>query len=164
MSDNSHRVKNRAGIVFLLCLTAVALCFCYVLIAPFLKSIVLSAVLAVLFYPLHSRIARRIRIRNVSALLSTCLVVLCIVSVAVFLGRAIATGLRDVYQSLSNSGDGSERLSLYLVHLFERAVDLVSSYLPISSSDLRSATVKQADKGVFHQRKKSSSLISAQWE
>jgi len=148
VSDNSHRVKNRAGIVFLLCLTAVALCFCYVLIAPFLKSIVLSAVLAVLFYPLHSRIARRIRIRNVSALLSTCLVVLCIVSVAVFLGRAIATGLRDVYQSLGTPGDGGERLSLYLIHIFERAVELVSSYLPISTTDLRGATVNQAEKGV----------------
>ncbi len=148
MSESSNKTKSRAGLVFLLVLTAVALCFCYVLIAPFLKSILLSAVLAILFYPLHSRIDRRIRNRNVSALLSTCLVVLVIVLSAVFLGRALATGLRDVYQALRSSGDGSERLSLYVIHLFERAVELVSSYLPISTSDLRSATVNQAEKGV----------------
>ena len=148
MSEPSNKTKNRAGLVFLLCLTVVALCFCYVLIAPFLKSILLSAVLAILFYPLHSRIVRRIRNRNVSALLSTCLVVLFIVLSAVFLGRALATGLRDIYQSLGSTGDEGERLSLYLIHIFERAVELVSSYLPISTTDLRGATVNQAEKGV----------------
>ncbi len=148
MPETSDKTKKRAGLIFLLCLTVAALSFCYVLIAPFLRPILLSAVLAIPFYPLHSRIVRRIRNRNVSALLSTCLVVLLIVLSAVFLGRALATGLRDVYQSLSNSSDGNERLSLYLVHLFERAVDLVSSYLPISDSDLRTAIANQAQKAV----------------
>jgi predicted PurR-regulated permease PerM len=148
LPETSDKTKKRAGLIFLLCLTVAALSFCYVLIAPFLRPILLSAVLAILFYPLHSRIVRRIRNRNLSALLSTCLVVLLIVLSAVFLGRALATGLRDVYQSLSNSSDGSERLSLYLVHLFERAVDLVSSYLPISNSDLRTAMANQAQKAV----------------
>lgn len=148
MTENGNKLKNRAGLVFLLGLTAVALYFCYVLVAPFLRPILFSVVLAVLSYPLHSRIQRRVRNRNVSALLSTCLVVLFIVLSMALLGRALATGLRDVYQSLSSSGDGSERLSLYLIHLFERALELVSSYLPISTSDLRSATVNQAEKGV----------------
>jgi predicted PurR-regulated permease PerM len=146
--ENGNKLKNRAGLVFLLGLTAVALYFCCVLVAPFLRPILFSIVLAVLSYPLHSRIQRRVRNRNVSALLSTCLVVLFIVLSMALLGRALATGLRDVYQSLSGSGDGSERLSLYLIHLFERALELVSSYLPISTSDLRSATVNQAEKGV----------------
>jgi len=148
VSEPSNKTRNRAALVFLLCLTVVALCFCYVLIAPFLKSIVLSAVLAILFYPLHSRIVHRIRNRNVSALLSTCLVVLFIVLSAAFLGRALATGLRDIYQSLGSTGDGGERLSLYLIHILERAVELVSTYLPVSTTDLRSATVNQAEKGV----------------
>ena len=148
MSENGNKLKNRAGLLFLLGLTAVALYFCYVLVAPFLRPILFSIVLAVLSYPLHSRIQRRVRNRNVSALLSTCLVVLFIVLSMALLGRALATGLRDVYQSLSSSGDGSERLSLYLIHLFERALELASSYLPISTVDLRSATVNQAEKGV----------------
>jgi predicted PurR-regulated permease PerM len=58
------------------------------------------------------------------------------------------TGLRDVYQSLNSSGSGTERLSLYFIYLFERAVELVSLYLPISPSDLRTATVNQAERGV----------------
>ena len=148
MSENGNKLKNRAGLVFLLGLTAVALYFCYVLIAPFLRPILFSIVLAVLSYPLHSRIQRRVRNRNASALLSTCLVVLFIVLSTVLLGQALATGLRDVYQALSSSGDGNDRLSLYVIHIFERAVELVSSYLPISTSDLRSATLNQAEKAV----------------
>jgi predicted PurR-regulated permease PerM len=148
VSEHNNKAKNRAGLAFLLGLTAVALYLCYVLVAPFLKPILFSAVLAVLFYPLHSHILRWIRNRNVSALVSTSLVILLIALSAIFLGRSIATGLRDIYQSLSSSGDGSERLSLYFVHLFERAVGLVSRYLPISTSDLRTATVSQAEKGV----------------
>ena len=148
MSENSNKLKYRAGLVFLLVLTAIALYFCYVLLAPFLRPILFSAVLAVLFYPLHSRVLRRIRNRNISALLSTCFVVLFIILSAVFLGRALAAGLRDVYQSLGSSSDGSERLSVYLIDLLERAVDLVSRYLPMSASDLRTAIVNQAEKGV----------------
>ena len=148
MSENGNKLKNRAGLVFLLGLTAVALYFSYVLVAPFLRPILVSIILAVLSYPLHSRIQRRVRNRSVSALLSTCLVVLFIVLSMSLLGRALATGLRDVYQSLSSSGDGSERLSLYLIHLFERALEVVSGYLPISTADLKAATVNQAEKGV----------------
>ena len=148
MSEPNNKTKNRAGLAFLLGLTAIALYFCYVLVAPFLKPILFSAVLAILCYPLHSRVLRRIRNRNVSALLSTCFVVLFIGLSTIFLGRALVTGLHDAYQSLSSSGDGSERLSLYVIHLFERGVELGSSYLPISTTDLRTATVNQAEKGV----------------
>lgn len=148
MSEHNNKAKNRAGLAFLLGLTSVALYFSYVLILPFLKPILFSAVLAILFYPLHSRILRWIRNRNVSAVLSSCLVILFIALSALFLGRSLATGLRDIYQSLGSSGDGSERLSLYFIHLFDRAVELASRYLPISTSDLRTATMSQAEKGV----------------
>jgi len=148
VSEHGDKTKNRAGLIFLLGLTAVALYLCYVLIAPFLKPILFSAVLAILFYPFYSHILRWIRNRNASALLSTSLVILFIALSAVFLGRSLATGLRDIYESFDSSGDGSERLSLYFIHLFERAVELVSRYLPISTSDLRTATLSQAEKGV----------------
>lgn len=140
--------KNRATIVFLLGLTAVALYLCYVLISPFLKPLVFSAILAVLFFPLHSRVRRRIRNRTASGLLSTVVVILSIALSAMFLGHAIGTGLRDIYQSLAVSGDGRERLSVYFVSLFERAVELLGRYLPISVPDLRNAIVSQAEKWV----------------
>ncbi|MGC0771810.1 MAG: AI-2E family transporter [Candidatus Acidiferrum sp.] len=148
MSEHNSKTKHRAGLVFLFGLTAVALYLCFVLVAPFLKPILFSALMAILFYPFHSHILRWIRNRNASALLSTSLVILFIALSTVFLGRSIVTGLRDIYQSLGSPSDGSERLSIYFIQLFDRAVELVSRYLPISTSDLRTATVSQAEKGV----------------
>ena len=72
MSEQFSSIKNRAALVFLLGLTGVALYFCYILIAPFLRPIIFSAVIAILFYPLHSRFLRRIRNRNLSIFLHFC--------------------------------------------------------------------------------------------
>jgi predicted PurR-regulated permease PerM len=141
-------MKNRASIVFLLGLTAVALSLCYVLISPFLKPIVFSAVLAVLFFPFYSQIHRFIRNRNVSALVSTAMAILLIALSVMFLARAIAAGLRDIYQSFGGSGDGRERLSVYFLHLFERTVEFLGRFLPISVSGLRNATINQTEKWV----------------
>jgi predicted PurR-regulated permease PerM len=140
--------KSRITIAFLALLTAIAVYLCYLLVAPFLKPIVFSAILAVICYPAHVRIHRRIRNRNIAAAFSTILVSLLVTSISVFLGRTIVSGLRDVYQSLAGSGDSKERLSLYIVHLFDRALDLVSRYIPISVPDLKSAVLNQAEKAV----------------
>ena len=147
-SAPNNMTKNRATIVFLLGLTAVALYLCYVLISPFLKPIIFSAILAVLFFPLHSRVRRHIWNRTASSLLSTVVVIVLITLSTMFLGRAIATGLRDIYQSLAGSGDGRERLSVYFVYLLERAVELLGRYLPISVTGLRDAIVNQAENWV----------------
>ena len=48
MSEQFSSTKNRAALVFLLGLTGIALYFCYVLVAPFLRAIIFSALLAVL--------------------------------------------------------------------------------------------------------------------
>ncbi|HKV23066.1 MAG TPA: AI-2E family transporter [Candidatus Acidoferrum sp.] len=140
--------KNRTTTVFLLGLIAVALYLCYVLISPFLKPVAFSAILAILFFPMHSRIRRRIRNRTASALISTVVVILLTALSASFLGRAIATGLRDIYQSLAGSADGRERLGLYLVNLFEKTVELLDRYLPIPVADLQGAIVNQAERWV----------------
>lgn len=140
--------KNRATILFLLGLTAIALYLCYVLISPFLRPIVFSAVIAVLFFPLHLQIRSRIRNRTASALLSTAVVILLIAVSATLLGRATAIGLRDVYQALGGSGSEKERLSLYFIHLFERAAELLGHYLPISVPDVRNAIVNQTENWV----------------
>jgi predicted PurR-regulated permease PerM len=140
--------KERTTLAFLSILIGVALYFCYLLVAPFLKPIIFSIVLAIIFYPVHVRIHRSFRNPNLSAALSTTTVILLLTSVSVFLGRAIVSGLRDVYQSLSSTGGGKERLSLYIVHLFDRGLELASRYIPMSAPDLQSAVLSQAEKAV----------------
>jgi len=140
--------KERTSLVFLLLLVGIALFFCYLLVAPFLKPIIFSIVLAVLSYPLHARIHRWIRNRNLAALSSTTLVVVFLTSASIFLAQAVVSGLHDIYDSLSASGDTRERLALYVIHLSERAVDLAGRYIPIAIPNLRTMIVNQAEKTV----------------
>jgi predicted PurR-regulated permease PerM len=145
---HNNMTRNRAAVVFLLGLTIVALYFCYLLIAPFLKPVIFSVVLSVLFYPLHARIGHWIRNRNIAAVLSTSAVILLITSLSLFLGRALLSGLREIYQSLSGPGESKERLSLFIVQLFDRAVAFASRYISIPVADLQRAILNQAEKAV----------------
>jgi predicted PurR-regulated permease PerM len=140
--------RNRAALVFLLGLTIVALYLCYLLIAPFYKPVIFSIVLAVLFYPMHAYIGRWIQNRNIAAVLSTTLVILLITSLSLFLGQALVSGLRDVYQSLSESGESKERLAVFIVQLSDRAIAVASRYIPIPVSDLKNSILNQAEKAV----------------
>ena len=140
--------RNRAALVFLLGLTIAALYLCYLLIAPFLKPIIFSVVLSVLFYPAHARIQRWIRNRNVAAAISTCLVILLISSLSFFLGQALVSGLRESYQSLSGSVGSKERLTLFIVQLSDRAIAIANRYISIPVSDLQNSILSQAEKAV----------------
>jgi predicted PurR-regulated permease PerM len=138
--------QKRFASIFLLCLTLAALYGCYLLVAPFFKAILFATVVAILFYPIHSRIRRRIRNQTAASLLTTLIVIALIVSSSVLLGRALATGVHEIYDSFNATGDGRERLGTYLVGLSERAVLFVGRYLPISSLDLRTAAINQMQK------------------
>jgi predicted PurR-regulated permease PerM len=140
-------LQNRATSVFLLCLTLLALFGCSLLVAPFFRSILFAAVVAILFYPMHSRIRRQARNQTVAALLTTFIVISLVVFASVLLGQALAMGVHEIYDSLKANGDGRERLGGYLVGLSERAVVLVGRYLKISSPDLHSAAMNQVQKG-----------------
>jgi predicted PurR-regulated permease PerM len=145
---HNNMTRNRAALVFLLGLTIVALYLCYLLIAPFYKPVIFSIVLAVLFYPMHAYVGRWIQNRNIAAVLSTTLVVLLITSLSLFLGQALVSGLRDVYQSLSESGESKERLAVFIVQLSDRAIAVASRYIPIPVSDVQNSILNQAEKAV----------------
>jgi predicted PurR-regulated permease PerM len=140
--------RNRATVVFLLALTIAAVYFCYLLIAPFFKPIIFSVVVAVLCYPLHTHIRRRIRNRNIAATLSTTAAILLIISFSFFVGRALLPGLHDIYDSLTGSGEGKERLSMFILHLFGRAIAWASRYISISVPSLQGAILSQVEKAL----------------
>jgi predicted PurR-regulated permease PerM len=146
--EHNNTTRNRASLIFLLGLTIAALFFCYLLIAPFFRPVIVSVVLAVLFYPVHAHVGRWIRNRNAAAALSTAVVILFITSFSFFLGRALVSGLHDIYQSLRGADGNKERLSGFIIQLSDRAVAFASRYISIPISDLQSAIVTQAERAV----------------
>jgi predicted PurR-regulated permease PerM len=133
---------------FLLALTALALYLCYILVAPFLKPILFALIFAVVFYPAHAQIRRRLPNSNVAAAVSTTAVIVLIAGLSFFIGRALVSGLQDIYESLGTPGQGSERLVAFLVQVVERIVAWASHYLPISVPDLQRAVLTQSEKFV----------------
>ena len=137
--------KEHITLAFLAVLTAIALFFCYLLIAPFLRPIAFAAILAIIFHPVQAMMRRCLRNRNAAAMLSTMVVILFITLVSVFLGRAVLSGLGDIYQALGSPGQTKERLGLYLVRVIEGVVGFVGRYVAISVGDLQVAISKQAE-------------------
>jgi predicted PurR-regulated permease PerM len=144
----SSVTRNRATVAFLMAVTAIALYLCYVLVVPFLKPIIFSVILAAIFYPVQIQIHSRIRNRNIVAALSTTAVILMIISFSFFVGRALLSGLHDIYDSLTGSGEGKERLSVFIVHLFDRAITWASHYISISVPNLQGAILGQLEKAI----------------
>jgi predicted PurR-regulated permease PerM len=138
--------KNYIMLAFLVALTAIALLFCYILVAPFLKPIVFAAILAIIFHPVQARLRRWIGNRNAAAALSTIAVILFVSLATIFLGRAILSGLGDIYQSLGMPGGSKERLGVYVVHILKLVVGFAGRYVPISVADLQVAISNQAEK------------------
>jgi predicted PurR-regulated permease PerM len=138
--------KHRAALGFLAALTGLALYLCYLLFVPFLKPIVSAVILAIIFFPIQSRMSRWIRNRNISAMLSTIAVILLLVLGSVFLGGAIVSGLRDVYKALAGSSGNSGHAEL--LRIVERATAYFNRYVPVSIPDLHDAFLTQAEKAV----------------
>jgi len=140
--------QNRTSCIFLICLTLAAVYGCYLLVAPFLKSILFASVAAVLCYPMYLKIQQRVKNRTTASLLTTLIVVFLVVVCSALLGRALAAGLHEIYDSLKANGDGGERLGSFLVGWSERAVGFVGRYVPISVTDLRATVAGQVQKAV----------------
>jgi predicted PurR-regulated permease PerM len=140
--------RGGATVVFLMVLTGVALCLCYVLIAPFLKPVVFAAVLVTIFYPVHARIGRWIRNRNVAAVLTTTTVMLVFTSISAFLGQALVAGLHDTYESLTGSAAAKERLSVFILQFVDRVIAWLSRYFPVSVPNLQTTILSHVENAV----------------
>ena len=148
MFGRNDITRSRIGVVFLLGLTVLALYLCYLLVTPFLKPILFALIFAVVFYPANAQIRHWIRNRNTAAALSTTSVILLIAAFSFFVGRALMSGLHDIYDSLTASGEGRERLTVFILQLFDRAIALASHYVPISVPNLQGALLSQVEKAV----------------
>ena len=82
---------------FLLALGAATLAVCFAILRPFFMPLVAAVALAILFYPLHIRIAHRLRRPGLAAGLSVILVIAFILLPAFLLGTAVAREIRQLY-------------------------------------------------------------------
>lgn len=137
--------RNRAAVICLLGLTAISLYLCYVIAKPFLGSLLIAVMLAVVFYPLHAKIHFLFRNPNVAAAVSTIFVLLIATIPIVVLGISVSGELRTVVQLLREQTGSQGGLSPYLVHLGESLVKRLSAYVDLSQINLQVTLLRWAE-------------------
>jgi len=91
---------NQARWIGVLVATAIALYLCWLMLRPFITVLEWAAVLVIVFYPIHKRLARKIKRRGLSALLSSLLVIVILVLPLTFLTMALVNELSSTARNL----------------------------------------------------------------
>ncbi|MGB9179062.1 MAG: AI-2E family transporter [Pyrinomonadaceae bacterium] len=95
-----REAKIQAQWIALLAATAIALYLCWLMLRPFVEVLEWAAVLVILFYPAHKRIAARLRRPWLSALVSSLLVVAIVFIPLTLIALALVNELSGMAQSL----------------------------------------------------------------
>ncbi len=146
MQGSSTRVAR----VTLVVLLTVFVGLCLVMVWPFAATIIGAAVLAVVCYPVHVRIQKRVTRPGLAALLSTLLVLIAFLAPLALLVTTVTQELRAAYQALAPGAveQGASRIWAAL----DRPLAAVGTWLGMEPSDLRSllaARLQQAGSGVL---------------
>ena len=80
--------------------TAIALYLCWLMLRPFITVLEWAAVLVIVFYPVHQRLAKKIKRRGLSALVSSLLVIVIVVAPVTFLTVTLANELASTAREL----------------------------------------------------------------
>jgi predicted PurR-regulated permease PerM len=91
---------DRARWIAVMAATAIALYLCWLMLKPFIGVLEWAIVLVIVFYPIHKRLATRIRNPSLNALVSCLLVVVTLVLPLVILGMAVADEVGRVVPNL----------------------------------------------------------------
>ncbi len=140
---SDHRKHSvQASMWFLIALAACALYLSYWIAKPFLNSIFVAIILAIVLCPLHARIESSIRRANLAAAISTILVMLIVAIPAAVLGVATVKELSGQYEWLSQKSAAQGGLNPYLMHLMEAPLRVLDRYIDFSRFDLRSTLLR----------------------
>lgn len=146
MSSMNHTMRNRAAVISLLGLAAIAFYLCYIIAKPFLGPVMIAVMLAIVFYPLHARTHILFKKPSLAAAVSTTFVLLIVTIPIVLLGISVSSELRTVVQSLRDQTGSQGGLSPYLAHLGESLVKRLSAYVDLSQIDPQATLLRWAER------------------
>ncbi len=120
--------------IFFFLLLSFSLFLGYLLFAPFLKIIIASILLTVIFYPLHNFLLKRIKRPYITALLSTFIVIFFVIFPGIFMIVFFTQQLIEIYPSVLNAISQLETIDQtikkipVLSELYEKLKTLVNQY------------------------------------
>ena len=148
--------KNRSTLIFLLTLAALSLYLCYLLFQPFVFPLLSAIVIAIVFYPLHARVQRRIRKPSLAALVTTLLVIFIFVAPAALVLFGVQREVVNLYAILDQKSSESGGFSAFLSGLLDRPMEWIGRFVDVSQIDARAELVKRL-------KEMSAVLVSQGW-
>jgi len=130
---------------FLLALGAATLTICFAILRPFLMPLVAAVALAILFYPVHIRIAHSLRRPNLAAGISVILVIALILMPAFLLGAGVARELRQLYEVAASKTAAGGGWSEWTANLLHRAVLWAGVESPETEEQIRNALLERVE-------------------
>jgi predicted PurR-regulated permease PerM len=128
---------------FLLALGAATLAVCFAILRPFFMPLVAAVALAILFYPLHIRIAHRLRRPGLAAGLSVILVIALILLPAFLLGTAVAREIRQLYDVAVSKTAADGGWTEWTANLLHRVTLWAGIESPETEEQIRSALLER---------------------
>ena len=123
-----------------LAVTAIALYLCWLMLRPFMGVLAWAVVLVIVFYPVHKKIASRIRRRSWSAILSCVLVVLIVVLPLALVTLAVIHEFNKVAPNLPSQ---LAELSSRQPAIFGRLSEWIQSHFGINMLDWQDFFIQQ---------------------
>lgn len=136
-------VTKRSTLIFLLALGAISLFLCYLLFEPFIFPLISAVVIAIVFYPMHARVQRRIGKPSLAALVSTLLVVLTFVVPMALVLFGVKREVTNLYALLDQKSSESGGFSAFLSGALERPMQWIGGYVDLSQFDARAEFVNR---------------------
>ncbi|MDR3640835.1 MAG: AI-2E family transporter [Humidesulfovibrio sp.] len=128
--------SNKIFAYFMLFFLVVALFFGFVLLEPFLHTMILSAALAIIFSPLNARLFHRLGGRaNLAAGVTSSLVVVLILLPAAFLAWGLVTEGLDSMMTIREWANRNDFAELLRSHRLDPVLDWVRARLPFVTID-----------------------------
>ena len=162
--NRSSSTHKPFGPYFLPALLFVSIYLAYLILHPYLNTIIISVLLALLFHPIHSRILNFFGNRRMPAALCSCAIILFLVIVPLFFltGALIDEGVKSfnsIYEWVK--GGGLERISkMEFIDSVKSYVNQKLTFVDLSSFDLQSTLLDFSKRTGQFLLQKSSALVS----
>jgi predicted PurR-regulated permease PerM len=135
-------MPQRGPLVFLIVVLIVLVPFLIQVAWPFVTSLILASILAVVTYPIQESLSRRFHIRpGLATLLTTFATVLVVGIVIAFAGFTVSRELTAAYDELSRRSLEEGGWPTLVTHTVDRAVDALATRLPINKAAIRTELI-----------------------
>ena len=134
---------KRLTIALLAALAVLALVLCYFIVQPFFGQVMTAIVLAIAFFPLHVRVAKRIRSPLAAALVSVLIIIAAVLLPVTLITLTAVKELGALVDSMRQLSAQSGGLTAYVTGQIDRLAAWVGQYVSISQVDAKAQLVEK---------------------